>query len=75
MLSVELDVRNLKTQNSALKMYEADMKRPRIQHVSIPRPPGAGSREQARAFFGGLLGLAEKPVPSTIEHLDRQEGR
>ncbi len=46
------------------------MKRPRIQHVSIPRPPGAGSREQARAFFGGLLGLAEKPVPSTIEHLD-----
>jgi catechol 2,3-dioxygenase-like lactoylglutathione lyase family enzyme len=44
------------------------MKRPRIQHVSIPRPPG--SHAQTRIFYGELLGLAEKPVPKTIEHLD-----
>ena len=44
------------------------MKRPRIQHVSIPRPPG--SHAQTRAFYGGLLGLEEKIVPGTIEHLD-----
>ena len=44
------------------------MGRPRIQHVSIPRPPDSG--EAARAFYGELLGLAEKPVPRSIEHLD-----
>ena len=44
------------------------MKRPRIQHVSIPRPPG--SHAQTREFYGELLGLEEKPVPGTIEHLD-----
>jgi extradiol dioxygenase family protein len=44
------------------------MKRPRIQHVSIPRPPG--SHAQTRAFYGDLLGLEEKPVPDTIQQLD-----
>lgn len=44
------------------------MKRPRIQHVSIPRPPG--SHDATRAFYGGLLGLQEKPVPESIAHLD-----
>ncbi len=44
------------------------MKRPRIQHVSIPRPPG--SHVQTRAFYGDLLGLEEKPVPDTIQQLD-----
>jgi catechol 2,3-dioxygenase-like lactoylglutathione lyase family enzyme len=44
------------------------MQRPRIQHVSVPRPPG--SHEQTRAFYTELLGLVEKPVPKTIEHLD-----
>lgn len=44
------------------------MKRPRIQHVSIPRPPGSGV--QTRAFYGQLLGLPEKPVPQSIQHLD-----
>ena len=41
-----------------------------IQHVSIPRPPGAESRDRARAFFVDLLGLSEKPVPKSVEHLD-----
>lgn len=41
-----------------------------IQHVSIPRPPGAASRQQVQAFYGGLLGLVEKPVPHSIQHLD-----
>jgi len=44
------------------------MKRPRIQHVSIPRPPG--SHAQTRAFYGDLLGLEEKAVPGTIVDLD-----
>ena len=41
-----------------------------LQHVSIPRPPGQESRRQAQAFFSGLLGLEEKPVPQSIQHLD-----
>ena len=43
---------------------------PRLQHVSIPRPPGEASAEQARAFYSGIIGLETKPVPSTIQHLD-----
>jgi catechol 2,3-dioxygenase-like lactoylglutathione lyase family enzyme len=44
------------------------MVKPRIQHISIPRPPG--SHAQTRAFYGELLGLEEKPVPKSIAHLD-----
>ncbi len=43
------------------------MKR-RIQHVSIPRPPGSDA--QTRAFYGELLGLEEVPVPESLRHLD-----
>jgi len=42
--------------------------KPRIQHVSIPRPPG--SDEKTRAFYGDLLGLEEIPVPKSIQYLD-----
>lgn len=42
----------------------------RLQHVSVPRPPGEESRKKAVDFYSGLLGLEEKPVPSTIQHLD-----
>ncbi len=41
-----------------------------IQHVSIPRPPGEKSRLAAKTFFSGVLGLAEKPVPRSVAHLD-----
>lgn len=44
------------------------IKNPRVQHVSIPRPPGSDA--QARAFYGELLGLEEIPVPESIRHLD-----
>lgn len=44
------------------------MARPRIQHVSIPRPPG--SERETRAFYGELLGFREIPVPESIRHLD-----
>jgi catechol 2,3-dioxygenase-like lactoylglutathione lyase family enzyme len=44
--------------------------RPRIQHVSIPRPPGSESADQARAFYGDLLGLEEKTIPGSIQHSD-----
>ncbi len=40
----------------------------RLQHVSIPRPPG--SESLTRAFYGELLGLEEIPVPSTIQQFD-----
>lgn len=42
--------------------------RPRIQHVSLPRP--TGSEAQARAFYGDLLGLEEIAVPQALRHLD-----
>jgi catechol 2,3-dioxygenase-like lactoylglutathione lyase family enzyme len=36
----------------------------RLQHVSVPMPPGR--LEDARAFYSGVLGLAEKPVPASL---------
>jgi catechol 2,3-dioxygenase-like lactoylglutathione lyase family enzyme len=36
----------------------------KLQHASIPMP--AGGIERARAFYGGKLGLEEKPVPSAL---------
>lgn len=44
------------------------MSRPRLQHVSVPRPPGTG--DAARAFYSGLLGFAELPVPEALRQLD-----
>ena len=40
----------------------------RLQHVSIPRPPG--SEAQTRAFYGDLLGLREIPAPNSISDLE-----
>jgi catechol 2,3-dioxygenase-like lactoylglutathione lyase family enzyme len=40
----------------------------RIQHVSIPQPPGRVG--EARAFYGDLLGLEEIPVPAALIGLD-----
>src|SRR5215472_17874222 len=41
-----------------------------LQHVSVPRAPGEESAEAARKFYGRLVGLKEKPVPTTIKQLD-----
>lgn len=41
-----------------------------LQHVSIPRPPGAESAEIARQFYSDLVGLTVKPTPGSIAHLD-----
>jgi catechol 2,3-dioxygenase-like lactoylglutathione lyase family enzyme len=41
---------------------------PRLQHVSIPYP--RGRQDDVRAFYGGVLGLAEKPVPATLADLE-----
>ena len=38
----------------------------RLQHVSLPIP--AGAQETIRAFYGGVLGLAEKEVPRAVAH-------
>jgi catechol 2,3-dioxygenase-like lactoylglutathione lyase family enzyme len=40
----------------------------RIQHVSITAP--LDGAERARAFYGGVLGLREKPVPETLAGLN-----
>ena len=37
----------------------------RLQHVSIPRPPG--SEVIVRAFYGDLLGLPEIAAPNSIQ--------
>jgi len=39
----------------------------RLQHVSIPRPPGSAAL--ARAFYGDLPGLEEKPPPASLQSL------
>jgi catechol 2,3-dioxygenase-like lactoylglutathione lyase family enzyme len=36
-----------------------------LQHVSIPVPPDR--RSEARAFYGGLLGLDERDVPPKLD--------
>ena len=38
----------------------------RLQHVSLPIPDGA--QDIVRAFYGGVLGLAEKEVPQAVAH-------
>jgi catechol 2,3-dioxygenase-like lactoylglutathione lyase family enzyme len=44
------------------------MSRLRIQHVSVPRPPGTG--DEARRFYGGVLGFEEVSPPRALGHLD-----
>lgn len=39
----------------------------RLQHVSIPRPPGTDAA--ARAFYGDLLGLVELETPHSLASL------
>jgi catechol 2,3-dioxygenase-like lactoylglutathione lyase family enzyme len=43
------------------------MRKPRLQHVSCTVP--LNSQEQVRAFYGGVLGLEEKPRPQSLAHL------
>ena len=38
-----------------------------LDHVQIAMP--AGQESVAREFYGGLLGLTEKPVPASVAHL------
>lgn len=38
----------------------------RLQHTSIPMPPGSGV--QARRFYGEILGMNEKAPPSTLSN-------
>ena len=40
----------------------------RLQHVSTPYP--RGRQADVRAFYGELLGLTEKPVPSTLADME-----
>ena len=37
----------------------------RLQHVSTPFP--AGAQEDVRRFYGGVLGLSEKPPPRSLD--------
>ncbi len=40
----------------------------RLQHVSTPYP--RGRRGDVRGFYGGVLGLEEKPVPHSLRDLE-----
>src|SRR5437588_7687409 len=42
----------------------------RLQHVSVPRPPGHEAHQRAVAFYQDLLGLKEIPKPSTFTEID-----
>jgi catechol 2,3-dioxygenase-like lactoylglutathione lyase family enzyme len=42
----------------------------RLQHVSVPRPPGRDAHDRAVAFYQDLLGLPEIPKPSTFTDID-----
>ncbi len=48
--------------------WSEDTMNARLQHVSIPRPPGSDAK--ARAFFGDLLGLQEIPAPASLQGMD-----
>ncbi len=39
----------------------------RLQHASIPMPPGGA--DDARRFYGDVLGMAEVEPPASIRHL------
>ena len=39
----------------------------RLQHTSVPMPPGGD--DQARAFYGDVLGMPEIPKPTGLKHL------
>lgn len=43
------------------------MLRPRLQHASMTVPDG--TQDEVRAFYGGILGLTEKPTPQSLAHL------
>jgi catechol 2,3-dioxygenase-like lactoylglutathione lyase family enzyme len=40
----------------------------RLQHVSTPYP--RGRQDDVRAFYSGVLGLVEKPVPDSLVHME-----
>jgi hypothetical protein len=42
----------------------------RLQHVSVPRPPGPEAHRLAVDFYSGLLGLEEIPKPRTFTDID-----
>jgi len=39
----------------------------RLQHVSVPRPPGAEAHQRAVGFYAGVLGLEHVPSPRSFE--------
>src|SRR6202048_977026 len=42
----------------------------RLQHVSVPRPPGEAADELAVKFYGGVLGLEKTRKPRTFGEID-----
>jgi len=49
-----------------MKPAQARLPMLRLQHVALPIPDGA--QETVRAFYSGVLGLAEKEVPRAVAH-------
>ncbi|HEX6509496.1 MAG TPA: VOC family protein [Chloroflexota bacterium] len=42
----------------------------RLQHVSVPRPPGEAAHTRAVDFYRDVLGCEELPKPSTFTRID-----
>lgn len=42
----------------------------RLQHASVPRPPGVEAHDQAVRFYSGVLGLELIPKPTTFTAID-----
>lgn len=43
------------------------MAKPRLQHTTVIIAPGG--QDEARAFYGGVIGLEEKETPLSLAHL------
>jgi catechol 2,3-dioxygenase-like lactoylglutathione lyase family enzyme len=43
------------------------MQAQRLQHVSVPRPPGEEANHRAIDFYAGVLGLEHIPTPRSFE--------
>lgn len=42
----------------------------RLQHASVPRPPGQDAHRRAVGFYSDLLGLEEVPKPRTFDAIE-----
>ena len=62
-----IGLRSKKIRSKLLPMNANDSALPKFQHVTITFPPGQEAR--LRAFYVGVLGFREKPIPKVVKPL------